>query len=140
MYIFLFETAPDILRARQQYLLLHWLQQMTFNTTSLKIIKLRLHYERRIWPHKYSKIQELCQNITRDLEAIGDSLRRIMLRNSAIDFEQLTTRVNNLVRQDLVEVHRLLGYEVRYSQSLATECLIRTVNNPGLLRRSINIL
>lgn len=103
-------------------------------------MKLRLHYERRTWPHKHREIQELCQNITRDLETIGISLRRIMSRNSAVNFQQLTTGVNNLVRQDLVEVHRLLGYEVRYSQCLATECLTRTVNNPGLLRRSINIL
>lgn len=140
MYIFLFETAPDILRAQQQYLLLHWLQRLTFSTASLKIIKLRLHYERRTWPQKYRKVQDLCQNVTRDLGTIGNDLRSILSSTSAVNFEHLANRVNTLLRQDLVEVHRLLGYEVRYSQCLAAECLIRTVNNPSLLRRSIRIL
>lgn len=140
MYIFLFETAPDILRAQQQYLLLQWLQRITFDTASLKIMKLRLHYERRTWPQKHGKIQELCQNVTRDFETVGSSLRRIVSSSSAVNFEQITNQVNTLLRQDLVEIHRLLGYEVRYSQCVATEFLIRTANNPSSLRRSIIIL
>lgn len=140
MYVFLFETAPNILRAQRQYLLLHWLEQITFDTAGYKIIKLRLHYERRTWPEKFRKIQELCQNITGDSIAIGSSLQSVVSNATTANLTQITPRMNTLLRRDLVELHRLLGYEVRYSQYLATECLIRTADNPGLLRKSIGIL
>lgn len=140
MYIFLFETAPDILQAQQQYLLLHWLRRITFDTASLKMIKLRLHYERNTWSQKYGKIQDLCQNITRDFETVGNNLQATLSRTSGVNFQQIRDRMNTLLQQSLVELHRLLGYEVRYSQCLAAECLIRTVNNPSLLRNSIGIL
>lgn len=102
-------------------------------------MKLRLHYERRTWPEKFDKIQQFCHNITRESVAIGNSLQSV-LSAAAANLEQITLRVNTLLRQDLVELHRLLGYEVRYSQCLAAECLISTADNPGLLRKSIGIL
>lgn len=140
MYIFLFETAPDILQAQQQYLILHWLRRITFDTASLKMIKLRLHYERNTWSQKYGKIQDLCQNITEGFKTVGNGLQAILSRTYAVNFQRIRNRMSTLLQQNLVELHRLLGYEVRYSQCLAAECLIKTVNNPSLLRNSIGIL
>lgn len=129
------------MRAQGQYLLLHWLEQITWGTAGLKILKLRLHYERRTWPQKFGKVHNLCQKITHESDESRSSLQGVLSNSAtAVSMEQLTGRINNLLRQDLVELHRLLGYEVRYSQCLAAECLIRTADNPGLLRRSIGIL
>lgn len=103
-------------------------------------MKLRLHYERRTWPRKYRTIQDLCQNVSRELDIIGTRLQGIASSASAVDFEQVQNRINTSLRVNLVELHRILGYEVRYSQCLAAECLIRTVDNPGSLHRSMGIL
>jgi hypothetical protein len=66
VYNFLFETAPRVLRVQQQYLLLHWLEQTTWDTGGYKILKLRLHYERKKWPKKFGNIQDLCLKIAKD--------------------------------------------------------------------------
>lgn len=113
---------------------------MSFSTASLKIMKLRLHYERRTWPQKYKKIHDLCDSITQDLERSGNGLQAFLSNTPLERLEQFTTRIYTLLRRDLAELHRLLGYEVRYSQCVAAECLIRTADNPNLLRRSISIL
>lgn len=101
---------------------------------------MRLHYERRTWPQKFERIQGLCENITQNSVTIDSILQSVLSNASTANLEQTTRRINTLLRQDLVELHRLLGYEVRYSQCLAAECLIRTADNPGLLRNSIGIL
>ena len=132
--------APDILLAQEQYLLHQWLKQLTFDAASLKIIKLRLHYERRTWPQRFGKIQDLCQKIIRDFQTVWSSLQGIQSNASALNLAQITDQINSLLRRDLVELERLLGNEAKYSQCLAAECLIRTADNPSLLRKSIGIL
>lgn len=140
VYIFLFETAPAILRAQRKYLLLHWLESVTWRAAGYKIIKLRLHYERRTWPQNFKRIQDLCQNIAQDSGRINKNLQTIISNASVAGAEGIAQRLNRLLRQDLVELHRLLGYQVRYSQCLAAECLIETADKPSLLGKSIAFL
>lgn len=131
------------MRAQRQYLLLHWLEETTWSTAGLKILKLRLHYERRTWDQKFGRIHDLCEKITQDSEINRTILQGVLSNTSSATagiVGRVTGRINILLRRDLVELHRLLGYEVKYSQCLASECLIRTADNPGLLRRSIGIL
>lgn len=103
-------------------------------------MKLRLHYERRTWPQNFQRTQDLCQNIARDSGRISRILQNLISNASVAGVEGMVQRLNRLLRQDLVELHRLLGYQVRYSQCLAAECLIVTSDKPGLLGRSIGIL
>ncbi|KAG8170176.1 hypothetical protein KVR01_000921 [Diaporthe batatas] len=103
-------------------------------------MKLRLHYERRTWPGNFKRIQDLCQNIARDSGRINTNLQTVISNASAVGVEGIFQRMNHLLRQDLVELHRLLGYQVRYSQYLAAEALIGTADRPGKLGKSIGIL
>lgn len=107
-------------------------------------MKLRLHYERRTWDDKYTKIRALCQKCVQDLTVANNSLQNYLSDDNndsgAVDFYQVQDQLDGLLREDLIELHRLVDYEGRYSQCVAAEYFLKDLDDRTLVRRSMHIL
>lgn len=145
-YRFIFETAPAILRVHRVPILLHWLNEVTSEVAASKILRRRLHYERRIWPPRHDRIQSLCQTCIDDIGIVNGGLVNVTTIPFQTDtiLDVIDTEVSNhmdrLLRQGLMELRRLVSYEVQYSQCIVAEYFIQPVDHRGVARRSIRIL
>lgn len=145
-YRFLFETAPRILRAHRLPILSYWLTETTLEAAASKIMRIRLHYERNAWPERHNRIQALCQTSMEGIASLEGDLANV----TASPFEVATIdividtavsdRIDGLLRQGLMEVRRLVSYEVQHSQSVVAEYFLRPVDERGMLRRSLRVL
>lgn len=145
-YRFIFKTAPLILQVHQVPILLHWLNEVTYEVAASKILRRRLHYERRTWPPRHDRIQGLCQTCITDIGTVIGGLGNVTtipFRPDTI-LQVIDTKVSNhmdrLLRQGLLELRRLVSYEVQYSQCIVAEYFIQPVHHRGVARRSIRTL
>ena len=133
-----FNTAISILRVQNQNLILAWLSKTGLEIAGAKIMRLRLHYERKTWDDKYNGIQGLCQKISGDIQIARNTIQSFTsgtpMGNDAV------TQLNALFRRDLPELHRLVDYEGRYAQNIAAEYFLKDLDDHRLVRRSMHIL
>lgn len=145
-YRFMFETAPIVLAVHGLKIVSHWLTETTVELAASRIMRLRLHYERRGWPTRHNKIQVLCQASITNIAQVEEGI--VTLTSDTLFSEELDQRVaeelldpvNALLRQGLVEVRRLMSFEIQYTQAIFTEYIIRPLNQRGMLRRSFRAL
>lgn len=140
-------TAPAILRAQKQNIILSWLSKLSLEIAGAKIMRLRLYYERKTWDDKYSKILNLCWKISQliavsrsGLQTLGSGSTTGIQAFGAQDVGRVTSLLNTLFRQDLPELHTLVDYESRYAQNIAAEYFLKDLDNRRLVRRSMHIL
>lgn len=107
-------------------------------------MRLRLHYERKTWDDKYGKIRDLVDKIIEDFGEANDSLQDYLTAGdggagtaSVIDVQSL---LDGLLRKDLIDLHRLVDYEGRYSQSIAAEYFLKDLDDRHIVRRSMHVL
>lgn len=107
-------------------------------------MRLRLHYERKSWDDKYGVLRELSQKLDEDLTIANRSLERYLADGNEgsgfVDLFDIKQQLDNLLRKDLLEFHRLVDYEGRYSQSVAAEYFLKDLDDRALVRRSMHIL
>lgn len=103
-----------------------------------KIMRLRLHYERKTWDEKYLDIVLKCKMIQKDTQTAGENVRNEIAGMPTGNDPH--THLNNLIRQDIPGLHRLLDYESRYSQGIAAEYFLKDVDDRDLVRRSMHAL
>lgn len=143
---FLFVTAPSILQAQNQRLILCWLSKVSLDIAGSKIMRLRLHYERKTWDDKYGEIRNLCQNIIQNFTTASSDLQKYLSDTpedddgDVVDLYYIRSQLDVLLRQDLLELHRLIDYEGRYSQCVAAEYFLKDLDDRRLVRRSMHIL
>lgn len=145
-YDFVFNTGPLILRVNRCPILLHWLNEVTAEVASTKILRERLHYERRTWPLKHDRIQGLCQTCITDIGLVDGGLvnvSRYPLQNDTmlgVINTEILDHLDRLLRRGLMEVRRLVSYEVQYSQCIVAEYFLQPVQHRGIARRSLRTL
>ncbi|KAJ4404832.1 hypothetical protein N0V82_010415 [Gnomoniopsis sp. IMI 355080] len=109
-------------------------------------MRLRLHYERRTWPTRHEKIQLLCQTSITNIGNVEEGIVNLSSfphESEGLDdevAEQLLDPTNALLREGLMEVHRLLTLEIQYPQAIIAEYLMMPVNQRGMLYRSLRAL
>ncbi|KKY39104.1 hypothetical protein UCDDA912_g00906 [Diaporthe ampelina] len=107
-------------------------------------MRLRLHYERKTWDDKYGAIRNSCQKIIQDFAAASNSLQNYLSNaddgSGVVDLYQVMSQLHTLFRQDLLELHRLVDYESRYSQCVAAEYFLKDLDDRWLVRRSMHVL
>lgn len=102
-------------------------------------MRLRLHYERDTWDDKYGAIRDLCQRVVLDLATASGDLQ-VYLSGDPSAEEQVDAQLDDLFRNTLLELHRLVDYEGRYGQCLAAEYFLKDLDDRWLVRRSMHIL
>lgn len=142
---FLFVTAPSILQAQNQRLILAWLSKVSLDIAGSKIMRLRLHYERKTWDDKYGGIRNLCQNIIQKFTAASSNLQEYLSDtaeddDNVVDSYYVQSQLDDLLQKDLLELHRLIDYEGRYSQCVTAEYFLKDLDDRRLVRRSMHIL
>lgn len=75
---FIVETATPLLQNHNQDIISHWLIQETNKAAAPKVLRLRLHYERKTWPQKSKIIRNLCQKTASDIDAVHNGLTSFM--------------------------------------------------------------
>ena len=137
-------TAPNILQRQNQRLISAWLSQVSLEMAGSKIMRLRLHYERKTWDDKYGAIRNSCQKIIQDFAAASNSLQNYLSNaddgSGVVDLYQVMSQLHTLFRQDLLELHRLVDYESRYSQCVTAEYFLKDLDDRWLVRRSMHVL
>lgn len=127
-------------------MILAWLSKTSLDIAGSKIMRLRLHYERRTWDDKYGRIHTLCDKVVRDASEVANNLVIYLSdlplddEGQIIDRDEVTRLLDDLHRQDALELNRLLDYESRYAQCLAAEYFLKDVEDRSLVRRSMHIL
>lgn len=127
-------------------MILAWLSKVSLDIAGSKIMRLRLHYERRTWDDKYGRIHTLCDQVVRDASSTANSLVIYLSdlplddEGQIVDRDEVTRMLDDLLRQDALELNRLLDYESRYAQCLAAEYFLKDVEDRSLVRRSMHIL
>lgn len=145
-YRFVVEIAPRILKVHGLPIVLHWLTEVTVEAAASKTLRLRLHYERRTWPPRHDKIQGLCQTCITDIGLVGDGLISVTTNpfqnDTILDIinTEVLDHMERLMRQGLMEIRRLVSYEVQYSQCVVAEYFLKPVNDRGMVRRSLRAL
>lgn len=145
-YDFVFTIAPSILRVHSLPILLHWLNEVTAEVAASKILRQRLHYERRTWPSKHDKIQVLCQTCITDIGLVDGGLVNVTTTpfhadtNLTVINTEVVDHMDRLLLQGLMELRRLVSYEVQYSQCIVAEYFIQPVQHRGIARRSLRAL
>ncbi|KAG8170027.1 hypothetical protein KVR01_000772 [Diaporthe batatas] len=133
-----FATAGKILMNQNQHLIQSWLHRTCFDMVGAKVMRLRLHYERKTWEDKYDGIMTKCIQVRNE----SYSARR----NIANEVAGLPTgndphtHLNNLIRQEIPELHRLMDHESRYCQAIAAEYFLKDLDGRNLVRRSMHAL
>lgn len=141
---FLMVTAPNILQRQNQQLISAWLSRVSMEVARARLMRLRLHYERKTWGDKYRAIRDLCRKTVEDLKAARTSLQNYNSNtddgSGVVDFYHIASQLDTLFRQDLQEIHRLVDYESRYSQCVAAEYFLKDLDDRRLVRRSMHAL
>lgn len=145
-YDFVFNIAPSILRVHSLPILLHWLNEVTTEVAASKTLRQRLHYERRTWPPRHDKVQGLCQTCITDIGLVDGGLVTVTTNPLQVDTilnvinTEVSDHMDRLLRQGLMELRRLVSYEVQYSQCIVAEYFIQPVQHRGIARRSLRAL
>lgn len=108
-------------------------------------MRLRLHYERKTWDDKYGEIRNLCQNIIQKFTAASSNLQEYLSDaaeddDNVVDSYYVQSQLDDLLQKDLLELHRLIDYEGRYSQCVTAEYFLKDLDDRRLVRRSMHIL
>lgn len=133
-----FATASSILVKQKQTLIEAWLYRTSLEMIGGKMMRLRLHYERKTWDEKYSGILRLCRAIQDDIQTARENVQNQLSGRPTTN--DPGTHLNNLIRQDIPQLHRLMDHESRYSQIIAAEYFLKDLDDRNLVRRSMHAL
>ncbi|KAG6362747.1 hypothetical protein INS49_007840 [Diaporthe citri] len=126
---FIVNYAMPRLHEHRQISILHYLALLTRDVATAKLMRNRLHYEKRTWPNRLRAIRDLRDKSTESFNTAWDGcievLQRPLAPSTVDDLDEFIMKVQELLA-NLTELNRLLGIEVQYSQALAAQYILKT--------------
>lgn len=106
---FLVNYAMPQLVEHQQISIMNYLALLTRDVASAKVMRNRLHYEKRTWPNRLRGIREMGEKVTESFnttwDALTEVLRRRLSRNTQDDVDEVIMEIQELVGH-LTELNR----------------------------------